>query len=145
MTKPLNTTSCLLNSSLQMLIFIYQKSCKIINLMSMVEKYNLCLTDAGMGFFCASSLQLKNHIGASAMSYSPVLITTDKHYRVLNVYQCTTSISFSLLTSVSMNRESRTLKIQLSSLSQEIQMTDELHIQISSGPEVFSNHLLLAY
>lgn len=61
MTKPLDATSSILNNSLQMLIFIYQKNCKkrIVNLMSAVEKSNLSLTDAGMEFFSEASFQLK--------------------------------------------------------------------------------------
>lgn len=61
MTKPLDATSSILNNSLQMLIFIYQKNCKkrIVNLMSAVEKSNLSLTDAGMEFFSETSFQLK--------------------------------------------------------------------------------------
>lgn len=141
MTKPLNAISSLLNSSLQMLIFIYQKNCKIINLMSIVEKYNL-LNRCQHGIFQCILSSAENNSGASAVSYSLVLITTGKLYRVLNVFQCTTSISYSPLTSVSMSQESRTLNIQLNSLSQEIQMADGLHAQTSLGqrfsPIIFS-------
>lgn len=100
MTKPLDATSCILNNSLQMLIFIYQWNWREKNIYRNCDVCSREIQRLELSFPCRP-LQLKTPWCASAVPFSPVPVNPWYTLESPNKHPCTASLpnSFPLLPS----------------------------------------------